>query len=68
MAVFRSKAIARGVTVDTYTHVMEGLRPDTTGLEAIRNQPEFTQKLWQHLFQHLFQRKPEIRRPTAIRE
>jgi hypothetical protein len=28
---------------------MEGLRPDTTGLEAIRNQPEFTQKLWQYL-------------------
>jgi membrane-bound lytic murein transglycosylase B len=64
MAAFRSKAIARGVTADTYTHVMEGLRPDTTGLEAIRNQPEFTQKLWQYLFQ----RKPEIRRPTAIRE
>jgi peptidoglycan hydrolase-like protein with peptidoglycan-binding domain len=28
---------------------MEGLRPDTTGLEAIHNQPEFTQKLWQYL-------------------
>jgi membrane-bound lytic murein transglycosylase B len=28
---------------------MEGLRPDTSGLEAIRNQPEFTQKLWQYL-------------------
>ncbi len=28
---------------------MQGLRPDTTGLEAIRNQPEFTQKLWQYL-------------------
>jgi membrane-bound lytic murein transglycosylase B len=49
MAAFRSKAIARGITGDTYTRVMEGLRPDTTGLEAIRNQPEFTQKLWQCL-------------------
>ena len=28
---------------------MEGLRPDTTGLDAIHNQPEFTQKLWQYL-------------------
>jgi membrane-bound lytic murein transglycosylase B len=28
---------------------MRGLRPDTTGLEAIRNQPEFNQKLWQYL-------------------
>ena len=38
IAVFRSKAIARGIADDTYTRVMEGLRPDTTGLEAIRNQ------------------------------
>ena len=28
---------------------MSGLRPDTTGLEAIRNQPEFNQQLWQYL-------------------
>jgi membrane-bound lytic murein transglycosylase B len=28
---------------------MRGLRPDTTGLEAIRNQPELNQKLWQYL-------------------
>jgi len=28
---------------------MRGVRPDTTGLEAIRNQPEFNQKLWQYL-------------------
>ena len=28
---------------------MGGLRPDTTGLEAIRNQPEFNEQLWQYL-------------------
>jgi membrane-bound lytic murein transglycosylase B len=28
---------------------MQGVRPDTTGLEAIRNQPEFNQQLWQYL-------------------
>ena len=28
---------------------MRGVRPDTTGLEAIHNQPEFTQQLWQYL-------------------
>jgi len=28
---------------------MRGIQPDTTGLEAIRNQPEFTQQLWQYL-------------------
>jgi membrane-bound lytic murein transglycosylase B len=49
IAAFRNKTLARGVTDDMYTRVMAGLRPDTTGLEAIRNQPEFTQKLWQYL-------------------
>ena len=28
---------------------MRGLRPDPTGLEAIRSQPEFTEQLWQYL-------------------
>lgn len=28
---------------------MSGLRPDATGLEAIRHQPEFSLKLWQYL-------------------
>jgi lytic murein transglycosylase len=28
---------------------MRGIRPDTAGLEAIRNQPEFNEKLWQYL-------------------
>ena len=28
---------------------MRGVRPDTTGLSAIHNQAEFTQKLWQYL-------------------
>ena len=46
---FRAKAIARGVTAATYTRVMNGVEPDTTGLEAIRHQPEFTVQLWQYL-------------------
>ncbi len=28
---------------------MRGVRPDTAGLEAIRNQPEFHEQLWQYL-------------------
>jgi membrane-bound lytic murein transglycosylase B len=28
---------------------MRGLRPDPTGLDAIRSQPEFTEQLWQYL-------------------
>jgi lytic murein transglycosylase len=46
---FRPKAMAHGVTADTYTRVMRGVSPDTTGLSAIRNQAEFNQKLWQYL-------------------
>jgi membrane-bound lytic murein transglycosylase B len=46
---FRAKAIAHGIAPETYARVMSGLKPDTTGLEAIRNQPEFNQQLWQYL-------------------
>jgi lytic murein transglycosylase len=49
IAAFRIKASAHGITEETYTRVMRGIRPDTTGLEAIRNQPEFNQQLWQYL-------------------
>jgi membrane-bound lytic murein transglycosylase B len=35
IAAFRSKAIAHGIADDTYTRIMQGLHPDTTGLEAI---------------------------------
>jgi lytic murein transglycosylase len=49
IAAFRAKATAHGITEDTYTRVMRGLRPDTTGLDEIRNQPEFSELLWQYL-------------------
>jgi peptidoglycan lytic transglycosylase B len=49
IAAFRTKAVARGITGETYTRVMHTVRPDTTGLEAIRNQPEFHEQLWQYL-------------------
>jgi membrane-bound lytic murein transglycosylase B len=41
IAAFRSKATARGITEETYTRVMQGVRPDPTALDAIRDQPEF---------------------------
>ena len=46
---FRAKALAHGIAAETYTRVMSGVKPDTTGLEAIHNQPEFTVQLWQYL-------------------
>jgi membrane-bound lytic murein transglycosylase B len=49
IAAFRAKALAHGITEETYARVMRGFEPDTTGLEAIRNQPEFSLQLWQYL-------------------
>src|SRR5262249_4665796 len=49
IAAFQSKALARGITPETYARVMSGLKPDNTGLAAIREQPEFNEQLWQYL-------------------
>jgi membrane-bound lytic murein transglycosylase B len=49
IAAFRAKALAHGITPETYTRVMSAVRPDTAGLEAIRDQPEFSEQLWQYL-------------------
>src|SRR5579872_1684361 len=49
IATFRAKAVARGITAETYDRIMEGVRPDTAGLEAIHSQPEFNEQLWQYL-------------------
>jgi peptidoglycan lytic transglycosylase B len=46
---FRPRALARGVSDATYTRVMGNLKPDTSVFEAIRNQPEFKEKIWQYL-------------------
>jgi membrane-bound lytic murein transglycosylase B len=49
IAAFRTKAMARGITEETYSRAMRGIGPDTTGLEAIKSQPEFSEQLWQYL-------------------
>jgi membrane-bound lytic murein transglycosylase B len=49
IAAFRAKALAHGITPETYGRVMSAVKPDTAGLEAIRNQPEFNEQLWQYL-------------------
>ena len=49
IAAFRTKAMARGITEETYARVTRGVRPDTAALEAIRSQPEFNEQLWQYL-------------------
>ena len=49
IAAFRAKAIARGITEETYTKVMRGLKPDMAVLEQSHSQPEFHEQLWQYL-------------------
>ncbi len=49
IAAFRATALAHGISAETYSRVMTGLSPDSTGLEAIRSQPEFNEQLWQYL-------------------
>jgi membrane-bound lytic murein transglycosylase B len=46
---FRARATARGISDETYTRVMSGLKPDTSVFAAINNQPEFKEKTWQYL-------------------
>jgi lytic murein transglycosylase len=49
VASFRPRALARGVSLATYDRVMGGVKPDMSVFEQIRNQPEFTEQLWQYL-------------------
>jgi membrane-bound lytic murein transglycosylase B len=49
IATFRAKAVARGITEETYTRVMRGLKPDMAVLEQSHTQPEFHEQLWQYL-------------------
>ena len=49
VATFRATALAHGISAETYSRVMTGLHSDTTGLIAIKSQPEFSEQLWQYL-------------------
>jgi membrane-bound lytic murein transglycosylase B len=49
VATFRPRALARGVSEATYDRVMSGVKPDTSVLAQIRNQPEFNEQIWQYL-------------------
>lgn len=46
---FRARARARGISDATYDRVMLGLKPDTSVYELDRQQPEFTEELWQYI-------------------
>jgi len=46
---FRARAIARGISEETYDRVMGRLEPDTSVYEQFRKQPEFTEQTWQYI-------------------
>ncbi len=46
---FRPRAIARGITEQTYDRVMGELTPDTSVIAELSAQPEFTELMWQYI-------------------
>lgn len=49
ITAFRTRAAARGISDQTYRHVMATLKPDMTVFALERAQPEFNELLWQYL-------------------
>ena len=49
VAAFRPRALARGISARTYDDVMNTLTPDTGVYALQRQQPEFTEQLWQYI-------------------
>src|SRR5499426_1392674 len=49
VATFRARALARGISGDTYDRVMGSVKPDMSVFEQISNQPEFNEEVWQYI-------------------
>ncbi len=46
---FRAKALAKGISDETYTRVMGRIEPDMSVFAKLRSQPEFNEQLWQYI-------------------
>ena len=46
IANFRSKALAAGVSAQTYDAAMAGITPDPRVPDLVSSQPEFTTTMW----------------------
>jgi lytic murein transglycosylase len=46
---FRPRALARGISAETYDRVMGSVTPDTAVYALQRKQPEFTEQMWQYI-------------------
>src|SRR5215203_4936736 len=49
VASFKPRAVARGISEQTYDRVMNGVKPDTSVYALDKAQPEFTEETWQYL-------------------
>jgi len=49
VAGFKSRALARGISAETYDRVMNGVKPDTSVYALDKSQPEFSEETWQYL-------------------
>src|ERR1700676_78260 len=46
---FRARALARGISEPTWTRVMGRIEPDMSVFKQMRNQPEFSEQIWQYI-------------------
>src|ERR1700742_5228027 len=46
---FRTRALARGISAQTFDRVMGRIEPDMSVFKEIRSQPEFHEQLWQYI-------------------
>src|SRR4051794_28647126 len=49
VASFKPRAVARGISEQTYDRVMQGVKPDTAVYALDKSQPEFNEETWQYL-------------------
>src|SRR5437868_8511072 len=46
---FRTRALSRGISAQTFDRVMGRIEPDMSVFKEIRSQPEFHEQLWQYI-------------------
>nr|WP_245504855.1 lytic murein transglycosylase [Aquabacter spiritensis] len=65
VAKFKARALARGISGQTYDTVMAGVVPDKSVYAADRAQPEFQEEVWQYLNRRVSEWRIETGRRKA---
>jgi membrane-bound lytic murein transglycosylase B len=68
---FRTRALAQGVSEQTWSRVMGHLAPDTTVFKEMQDQPEFSEETWQYINRRvsdwrIIAGKEALRKHTAL--